>query len=625
MKPYRTILCFICLLPSLLIKAQQKDSLTILKEFEPYRSASANTDVSYIFFENFVKNPDNVKYYPYFVGIAYEELGMIYSNRGELHKGIALYDSSYIYAVRSHDSIGMGTAMNWIGISYQYLGLNNLAIQHYLKAYEIGQKTGDIRRSNSYISNVGSLYFSMKQFENSLKYSRIAIEESRKASSPIDANLARTYADLALVFLHLNQIDSAKLYNLEAQRISIETNDTIPMVDVHLNNYRIYQTENFPLALAELKLGTALIERYNSTGSISEFKLAEAYELNAMLAMAHNRGDDAIIYLNKSLETAKKINSLATISSSYEGLMHAFAANKDYQNAFKYAALFKKTSDSLFSVEKEKIVQENAIVFETELKEKEIALKNNELIISEETIRNKNILIGAASVLMIFISAGAYFAFRNYNLKKRIEQQQVILNERKRISTELHDDLGAQLSVAKIFLHNLKTGASTDQDAQLIENSLGMVESSITHLKHLMNELQNTTLEERGYIAATEELVNKLASLRKIKFSLSHSGMDKRIDKKTEHQLFRATQELINNTLKHASAQTISIDVVNNDKQLTLLFEDDGTGFDLSRIELGNGINNISRRIADLHGHITFDTQIGKGCRTIIEIEHINN
>jgi len=74
---------------------QEKDSLTILNEFKPHRSPSSNTDASYTFFENFVKNPDNVLYYPYFVGMAYEELGLIYSNRGELQKGIALYDSSY--------------------------------------------------------------------------------------------------------------------------------------------------------------------------------------------------------------------------------------------------------------------------------------------------------------------------------------------------------------------------------------------------------------------------------------------------------------------------------------------------------------------------------------------------
>src|SRR5690606_34302195 len=152
----------------------------------------------------------------------------------------------------------------------------------------------------------------------------------------------------------------------------------------------------------------------------------------------------------------------------------------------------------------------------------------------------------------ILLSAVSFILFRNFKLKKKIEQQQAMLNERRRISSELHDDLGAQLSVAKIFLNNLKENATVTQDSELIENSLGMVESSILHLQNIMHELQNTTLDEHGYIAATEELVNKLSHLRKIKFSLSHTGMEQRLDKLTEHQLFRATQELINNTLKHA-------------------------------------------------------------------------
>lgn len=619
------LLLFQLIIISHTVTAQLKDSLSILNEFKLYRSPSNNTDASNTFFENFVKNPNNVKQYPYFVGMAYEELGLIRSNQGDLKNGIALFDSSYTYAVKSRDSIGMGTASNYIGLSYQYLGLQNLAIEYYLKAYEIGKKTADSRRSNIYISNVASLYFSMGQYENSLKYQRMAIEESSNSAILKEANLARTYVDLSLVFIMLNELDSAKFYNKKSFKIALETNDTLPLADIHLNNYRIFQKENREFAIDELKQGTSLIEEYFSSGLIHATKKSEAYQLNAMQAVDEHNYILAKDYLNKCIELGKEHNMLESIKTSYEMLTTIAEKERDFQNAFSYLVLFKKYSDSLFTIDKERIVQENAIVFETEKKENQLVTKNNELIVSESKLRNRTLLIAYSLILFMFLASGAYFAFRSFKLRKKLEQQQALLYERKRISTELHDDLGAQLSVAKIFLHNLKNNSNKDQDAQLIENSLGMVESSITHLRNIMNELQNTTLEEKGYIVATEELINKLSSMRKMKFNLSHTGMEIRLDKKIEHQLFRATQELINNTLKHADAHSISIDLVNNDKRLVFLFEDDGKGFNSEKIPFGNGLNNITSRMATLNGSVLFDTHEGKGCRTIIEINHLNN
>lgn len=605
--------------------SQKKDSISILNEFKLQRFPYKNVDSSYTFFENFCLDIGNKKQWPYFVGMAYEELGIIASNKGDITKGIELYDSSYVYAVKSGDSIGMGTALNWIGISYQYQGLQNLAIEKYLSAYEIGKKMQDHMRANKYISNVASLYFSMAQFDNSLKYQRMAIAEGKSTDNALDANLARCYADIALVFLQLNQIDSAKYFNLESYKISKETGDSITMADVHLNNYSIFRNENPSYAAQELKKGTILTEKYYAAGIINVSKLVDSYMLNGSQAISSNSLSEAKMYFNKSILLAQEFGLLKSIVSSYSYLMEISEMTKDYFNAYQYASQYKKYSDSLFTIEKEKIVQENAIVFETEQKEKEIALKNSELLQTKNTIRNKNILIIATLLLILLLSLGVYFSFKNYKLKRKIEQQQVLLDERKRISTELHDDLGAQLSVAKIFLHNLKNNSNKDQDEQLIESSLGMLESSITHLRNIMNELQNTTLEEKGYIVATEELINKLSSIRRIKFNLSYSGMETRLSKKIEHQLFRATQELINNTLKYADANSISIDVVNDDKRLVFLFEDDGKGFDSEKIAFGNGLNNITSRMATLNGSVLFDTQEGKGCRTIIEINHSYN
>ena len=135
-----------------------------------------------------------------------------------------------------------------------------------------------------------------------------------------------------------------------------------------------------------------------------------------------------------------------------------------------------------------------------------------------------------------------------------------------------------------------------------------------------MNDLQTPALLQKGYIAATTELVNKVNQLKDIRFSLSHNGIQKRIESKKESSLYRITQELINNTLKYAQAKNVTIDVLNRDNNLVLMYEDDGNGCNLQSANKGYGLNNIQSRSRSVGGTVAFDSFPGAGFRAIIEI-----
>ena len=169
-------------------------------------------------------------------------------------------------------------------------------------------------------------------------------------------------------------------------------------------------------------------------------------------------------------------------------------------------------------------------------------------------------------------------------------------------------------------LSNIKNSSDGNANSKLIENSLDLIDSSINDLRKIMDDLQTSTLQEKGYIAATEELVNKINKMQHIDFALTHHGIDKRLESKAEHNLFRITQELIHNTLKYAKAKNVSIDLVKRDEKIVLMFEDDGTGFDLKLVNRGYGLTNIETRIESIHGTIEFDSAPGKGFRAVLEI-----
>lgn len=227
-----------------------------------------------------------------------------------------------------------------------------------------------------------------------------------------------------------------------------------------------------------------------------------------------------------------------------------------------------------------------------------------------------NFFINAA-ILSLPISISIYLALEFAFTNKKLIKVQAIRN---RIARDLHDDLGSQLSTARMFLNSLKNNPRAYNGKELIEYSLNVVDSAINDLHLIMEDLQTLTLQDKGYLAATTELINKISGLQPIKFTLTHTGMDGRLEHKTEYNLYRITQELTNNTLKYAKAKNVVIDLVNRDNKVIFMYEDDGIGADIPFCKKGFGLANIISRSQSLGGSVEFDSKPGSGFRTIIEL-----
>lgn len=322
--------------------------------------------------------------------------------------------------------------------------------------------------------------------------------------------------------------------------------------------------------------------------------------------------DSSSDYFSLGLQYAATIKQDSLIGLGYFHLASNEAKRNNYRVALNYAdssiKYLKNTASNL------QIAVLNNLKGNIYLKQLSAETKLNRSAIKNQQ-RTSNILLGVVIVIILFST----LLFNRYQLKKKIEQQQALLSERKRISHELHDDLGSQLCAVKIFLNDIKKNEIIKNN-ELLENSLGLIDASIKDLRLIMDELQTSTLLENGYLAATTELVNKVSHLKEIKFSLSHNGFQNRLCHTKETNLFRITQELINNTLKYAQAKNVTIDVLNRDNNLILMYEDDGNGFNLNSAKTGYGLNNIQSRSHALGGTVAFDSWPGAGFRATIEI-----
>jgi signal transduction histidine kinase/ligand-binding sensor domain-containing protein len=238
----------------------------------------------------------------------------------------------------------------------------------------------------------------------------------------------------------------------------------------------------------------------------------------------------------------------------------------------------------------------------------------------------------AYTLYAVIFSTSAWLIYRTRIISLKKKQQDEIKamvatqeEERKRISRDLHDDVGTKLSALKLFVSSLHDKAATinnEEIKSLAKSSEQFITEAMQDVRQLLLNLSPTVLEEFGYTTAVEGLVNKINETHLIKFTLVVFGMNNRLQKDYELVLYRVTQELINNVLKHAEAKNVSLQIGQRDKKIILMMEDDGKGFDLSAHKGGYGLQNLDARTKLMHGTMTIDSHPGKGTSVLIEIPY---
>lgn len=196
--------------------------------------------------------------------------------------------------------------------------------------------------------------------------------------------------------------------------------------------------------------------------------------------------------------------------------------------------------------------------------------------------------------------------------------------ERQRIASELHDGLGQQLTAALLNLHNMQEAvAKLESDKQMhFQLGLNFLNKAIEESRNIAHNLMPMSVEDFGLIYSLESLFSSIRKTTKLEISLYESVGPSRLSRQIETNLFRITQEALNNVIKHARAKQVSVQLIKHPRSLIYSFEDDGTGFDVTtkpEMQTGMGLNNIYNRVKSMSGELNIDSKPGYG--TIITIE----
>ena len=204
---------------------------------------------------------------------------------------------------------------------------------------------------------------------------------------------------------------------------------------------------------------------------------------------------------------------------------------------------------------------------------------------------------------------------RQQMLEASVESQESV---RRQIGGDLHDEIGTLLSATRMSLNQiLKFGDDVTKREHLLQETQKQLNDALNNVRRISKDLMPSTLDEFGLIAALKDFTQKITEHTGILVCFNHGELEEIFNKKIELMLYRSSQELINNALKHAQASIINITLSKNEDRLILNVSDNGIGFDLAEVNQPNrgiGIKNIESRISVIKGgQIKFDVEKGRG------------
>lgn len=236
--------------------------------------------------------------------------------------------------------------------------------------------------------------------------------------------------------------------------------------------------------------------------------------------------------------------------------------------------------------------------------------------------------MAATSGMMLAISV--FFVIVVYRYQKNLQKKQQELmksiidtqeSEQERIAKDLHDHIRPLLSIVKNQLECIDEINLSELDKKIKVDIGEQLDIVINDVRSLAHNLIPKTFSEYGFLRSLEYYILRVKEYTSVNINLSCHHWPDRFEKSHEVALYCVIQELIQNSLKHASATNITIDITSKKRNVEVIYSDDGIGFSRDLIgSKGIGLKNIESRINFLSGTLEIKSELSKGTSFIINI-----
>lgn len=209
--------------------------------------------------------------------------------------------------------------------------------------------------------------------------------------------------------------------------------------------------------------------------------------------------------------------------------------------------------------------------------------------------------------------------FSTQLMQSRLEVQEQTL---KNMSAEMHDNIAQMLGAVKLQLHMLATGAADEEQRALANEAASTMRDAIRDVRSMSHVMNGTYVLRKGLRESIEKDLDRIVAAHRIKCNFTVSGPERKLDEDRELMLFRIIQESVANAVRHGQPLHISVSLHYGPDSLRVLIEDNGKGFDTTRVNpvSGVGMMNIEERARLLGGNVNISSQVNIGTSVQLDI-----
>jgi len=580
-------------------------------------------------------NPGLDEAYEKEMWFSYNELtntkGNYFNVKGVKDSAKIYYEKSLILS-RKHNFVSIEQlSLNSLGLYYWSSGAFETALEHFYKALDINKRFTPENEENraNYLSNIGLIYQELRQYDKAIEHHKQALEIREKLN--LETALAISNANLGVCYKNLNDYQTSIYHYNQGIAYAKSANNLRLYHAFHDNLANVYlELEDYPRAIELYKKS---LDRPATVGGNPKSDLSSYSNLVAAYKTI-NQPREALNYAQKGFDILENDPSLKNFAATlYKNAAESHYMLGDINKGSEMLAGYIAINDSIFTKNNAEALANFEVQFQTQEKELQLVQTRASLAEKELKIGRKNMLIYGITAMALVLIVLGYLLYNQQKLKNTQLQKEAELKEalnqiaiqnqlqeqRLRISRDLHDNIGAQLTFIISSIENLKYSLKSEngQMNQRLNNITSFTTNTIFELRDTiwaMNKPEITIEDLKLRIINFIDKAREIAASVNFEFKVDKQLSDEQaFSSIMGMNLYRIIQEAVHNALKYAEAKNIEVNINLKGENLKLSIKDDGKGFDQNNTEPGNGLNNMKKRAVDLKGKISINTETEKG------------
>lgn len=627
---------------NLLIQKEDTAEVNTLNAIS-YEYRYANTDSSLHFANQALSLATKINYQ---MGIADAKvrLSMLYATVGKYNEGVRSGEDatlSYNKLLATIPANEKEKLLKKLANSYNVIAHNRLSQGNYpegLKnsflALKIREEIGSKKGIADSEFNIANAYYGQQNYSEAIKHYSVSLELSKELGDRAD--MATAYSAIGFMYFEQGSYPDAITNYTASLSLAKEAGDKYTLAEIYSNLGAIDNKQGY--YTRALKYDFEALRLFGEIGNNEQIPFI--YNNIAEVYLNQKKYNNAAEYVDRALSFANNIGKLDYIKLSYQNQAALDSARGNYKDALKHYKLYIAYRDSMVNDKNTRKILQQQMQYDFD--KKEDSLKQQHLLTETRLIAQKNqryFYWGG----IVMLSALSFFVFLNFRNQKRInrlaaeaherqkadmelQQLNAVMQERLRISRELHDEVGGTLSGISMYSHLVKEQIKANRTEE-IEKSLSIMQQSsddmvnrLSDIVWLINPDQDSL---QKLVERLEEYAGDMAAVKSMQVRITVPGniAELRLSVERRRNIYLFCKEAINNAVKYSEGSLLELTIQKTGEKLEFSVSDNGKGFDTVMVRRGNGLENMQKRADEIGAKLILHSKLNEGAMVSMQCE----